>query len=224
MESLGIGLDWRWDFALTVLPQLLPALGITLQATVLGMVLALLLGLGWALLRRSDNRVLTTVSHWIVEFTRSTPLLVQLYFLFFVLPEIGVRFSPMVTGVVALGLHYSAYTAEVYRAGIEHVPRQQWEAAIALNLSRRDTWLRVVLPQALPPIIPALGNYLIAMLKDTPMLAAITVLELLQTAKLIGAEQFRYLEPLTLVGLFFLLISLTASFAVRRLEARFGTL
>ena len=77
MESLGIGLDWRWDFALTVLPQLLPALGITLQATVLGMVLALLLGLGWALLRRSDNRVLTTVSHWIVEFTRSTPLLVQ---------------------------------------------------------------------------------------------------------------------------------------------------
>ena len=224
MDAAGLALDWRWDFALAVLPQLLPALLVTLQATLLGMLLALLLGLLWALLRRSANRVAAITVHWLVEFIRSTPLLVQIYFLFFVLPDAGIRFSPMVTGIVALGIHYSAYTAEVYRSGIEHVARAQWEAAAALNLSRRDTWMRVVLPQAIPPIIPALGNYLIAMLKDSPMLAAITVLELLQTAKLIGAEQFRYLEPLTLVGLLFLLISLTASFAVRRLEARFGTL
>lgn len=217
-------MTWDWAFALEVLPQLIPALGVTLQATLLGMVLALVLGLVWALLRRAALRPLATTVHWSVEFVRSTPLLVQIYFWFFVLPDAGVRFSPLATGILALGLHYSAYTAEVYRAGIEHVPRAQWEAAQALNFSRTHTWRAVILPQAVPPIIPALGNYLIAMIKDTPMLAAITVLELLQTAKLIGAETFRYLEPLTLVGLLFLLISLVSSLLVRRLEARFGSL
>ncbi|GAB4353405.1 MAG: ectoine/hydroxyectoine ABC transporter permease subunit EhuD [Immundisolibacter sp.] len=217
-------MTWDWAFALEVLPQLIPALGVTLQATLLGMVLALVLGLVWALLRRAALRPLATAVHWSVEFIRSTPLLVQIYFWFFVLPDAGVRFSPLATGILALGLHYSAYTAEVYRAGIEHVPRAQWEAAQALNLSPAHTWRAVILPQAVPPIIPALGNYLIAMIKDTPMLAAITVLELLQTAKLIGAETFRYLEPLTLVGLLFLLISLVSSLLVRRLEARFGSL
>jgi polar amino acid transport system permease protein len=158
-----------------------------------------------------------------VEFIRSTPLLVQLYFLFFVLPDTGIRLSALTTGVLALGLHYSAYTAEVYRAGIEGVPREQWEAALALNMKPWHTWFAVILPQALPPVIPAMGNYLVAMFKDTPMLAAITVMELLQTAKLIGAESFRYLEPLTLVGLLFLAISLLSSRLIHALEARFAS-
>jgi polar amino acid transport system permease protein len=158
-----------------------------------------------------------------VEFIRSTPLLVQIYFLFFVLPDFGIRLSPLTTGVLALGLHYSAYTAEVYRAGIEGVPKGQWEAAIALNMKPWRIWHAVILPQALPPVIPAMGNYLVAMFKDTPMLAAITVLELLQTAKLIGAESFRYLEPLTLVGLLFLAISLLSSRLIHTLETRFAS-
>jgi polar amino acid transport system permease protein len=186
------------------------------------MSLALVLGMVWAILRRAHHRILSVAIFWVVEFIRSTPLLVQIYFLFFVLPEAGIRLSPLTTGVLALGLHYSAYTAEVYRAGIEGVPKGQWEAAIALNMKPWHTWRAVILPQALPPVIPALGNYLIAMFKDTPMLASITVLELLQTAKLIGAESFRYLEPLTLVGLLFLAISLLSSRFIRALEIHFG--
>lgn len=213
---------WDWEFALQILPDLLRAFLVTIQATVLGMSLALALGLVWAILRRAHHRMISVPTFWAVEFIRSTPLLVQIYFLFFVLPDAGIRMSPLTTGVLALGLHYSAYTSEVYRAGIEGVPKGQWEAALALNMKPWYTWRAVILPQAIPPVIPALGNYLVAMFKDTPMLAAITVLELLQTAKLIGAETFRYLEPLTLVGLLFLAISLLSSRFIRKLEARFG--
>jgi polar amino acid transport system permease protein len=214
---------WDWGFSLRILPKLLSALVVTVEATVLGMSLALVLGLVWAVLRRSSPPLVAVPARWTVEFIRSTPLLVQIYFLFFVLPDsIGVRFPPLTTGVLALGLHYSTYTSEVYRAGIDAVPKGQWEAAIALNMSPLRTWLAIVLPQAIRPIIPALGNYLVAMFKDTPLLAAITVLELLQTAKVIGAETFRYLEPLTLVGVLFLVLSLLSSRLVRGLEVRFA--
>jgi polar amino acid transport system permease protein len=213
---------WDWDYSIEILPDLFRALGVTIQATLLGMLIALALGLVWAILRRLRNRWIAGTIHWAVEFIRSTPLLVQIYFIFFVLPEWGLTLSPFVAGVAALGLHYSAYTAEVYRAGIEGVPKGQWEAAMALNMGPWLTWRRVVLPQAIPPVIPALGNYFIAMFKDSPMLAAITVMELLQTAKLMGSETFRYLEPLTLVGLLFLAISLVASKGIRNLETRFA--
>src|SRR5690606_13471664 len=96
-----------------------------------------------------------------VEFVRSTPLLIQLYFLYYVLPDYGLSLSPFATGVIALGVHYACYTAEVYRAGIEAVPRGQWEAARALNLSPAATWRHVILPQAVPATLPMLGNYLI---------------------------------------------------------------
>ncbi|GMW03008.1 MAG: ectoine/hydroxyectoine ABC transporter permease subunit EhuD [Candidatus Hydrogenedentota bacterium] len=211
---------WDWDIAFAVLPQLIRALGVTVYATVLGLGAAAMIGLGWTLLRRSRFKWVAWPATVAVEFLRSTPLLVQIYFLFYVLPQSGIRMSPMVTGVLALGFHYSAYLSEVYRAGIEGVPRGQWEAAAALNLTRLDVWRCVILPQALPPVLPALGNYLIAMFKDTPMLSAITVLELLQTAKIFGSETFRYLEPLTLVGGLFLAVSLLASVLVRSVERR----
>lgn len=210
---------WDSSYAWEVLPELLRALGVTLEATFLGFGLALVLGLVWAVMRRSRRRLVRTPVAWLVEFVRSTPLLVQLYFLFYVLPTVGLAASPLLTGILALGLHYSAYTAEVYRAGIDGVPRGQWEAALALNLGGGQTFRRIILPQAIPPIVPALGNRLVAIFKDTPLLAGITVLELLQRAKLLGAETFRYLEPLTLVGLIFLILSLISSRLIRRVEA-----
>lgn len=210
-----------WAFAWSLMPELMDALGITVIATVLGMALAMVLGLFWAVLRRSKNPALYWFSTTVVEFFRSTPLLVQIYFLFYVLPDVGFRLSPLQTGVLALGIHYSAYLAEVYRAGIDSVPRGQWEAATALNLCKFHTFRSIIFPQALPPIIPAMGNYLIAMFKDTPMLSAITVLELLQTAKIIGAETFRYIEPLTLVGMLFLTLSLISARMIRFLEKRY---
>ena len=209
-----------WSFAWEILPTLGSALLITVQATVMGMAVAVSLGLVLAMLRRSRLRIVSLPTAFVIEFIRSTPLLVQMYFLFYVLPLTGAQMSPLVTGVIALGLHYATYCAEVYRAGIEAVPRGQWEAATALNMSRWRTAVGVVLPQAIPPVVPALGNYLVAMFKDTPLLSAITVVELLQQSKMIGSATFRYTEPLTIVGLLFLALSLVAAWGVRGLEAR----
>lgn len=211
-------IDWR--FAWQVLPDLLRGLVVTVEATVLGMLLALALGLVWALVRRSSMRVLPTACDRFVDFVRSTPLLIQLFFFFYALPEAGVSLAPLATGVLVLGLHTSSYTSEIYRSGLEAVPRGQWEAAAALGLSQRTTLVRVILPQAISRIVPALGNRFIALFKDTPLLSAITVLEVLQRARIAGAESFRYLEPFTEVGLLFLIVSLISAWGVHHLESR----
>lgn len=213
---------WDWHYAWNVLPDILRALVTTIKITFAGTGLALVLGLVWALMRRSSILPVRWLAGAIVEFIRDTPLLVQVYFFYFVFPTAGIRFSALVTGILAIGLNYSAYTAEVYRAGIEGVPRTQWEAARALNFTTARTWSNVVLPQAVPAVIPALGNYLIAMFKDTPILSAIGIIEMLNQAKILGSENFRYTEPFTIVGVLFLLISYPSSVLVRQLERRFG--
>ncbi|MCK9485981.1 MAG: ectoine/hydroxyectoine ABC transporter permease subunit EhuD [Dehalococcoidia bacterium] len=213
-------MTWDWEFAWRIMPRLLEGLVTTVQATLLGITLAMVLGLVLAMLRRSEVRAISWPTAWVVEFIRSTPLLVQLYFLYFVGPTFGLTMGALTTGVLGLGLHYATYTSEVYRAGIESVPRGQWEASTALNLSPVTTWGRVVLPQAIPVVIPALGNYLIAMFKDVPLLATITVLDVLGEARAVGAQSFRYLEPYTLAGLLFLAVSIPASILVRQLEVR----
>ena len=211
---------WDWQFAWSILPEILAGLAVTLQAVAWGTLAALALGLVWAIVRRAKHRFIAWPATVIVEAIRSTPLLVQIYFLFYVLPMTGWTLTPLLTGVLALGLHYSCYMSEVYRAGIEAVPKGQWEAALALGLTPVQTYRHVVLPQAIPPIIPALGNYVIAMFKDAPLLSAITVLDILQRAKIIGNESFRYLEPMTIVGVIFLVLSLIAGFFVSFLERR----
>ncbi|MGW7006814.1 ectoine/hydroxyectoine ABC transporter permease subunit EhuD [Streptomyces sp. NPDC054933] len=213
---------WDWSYTGHVLPDLLRGLLVTLEATALGSVLAFALGLVWALALRTPSRWARWPVGTVVEFIRNTPLLVQLFFLFYVLPTAGITFSALTTGVIGLGLHYSTYTAEVYRAGIDGVPTGQWEAATALSLPRRRTWVAVILPQAIRRVVPALGNYVIAMFKDTPMLAAITVLDMLKQAEEAGAESFRYTEPITVVGLLFVLIAYPTSLLIRALERRLG--
>jgi polar amino acid transport system permease protein len=207
-------------FALEILPELLRATLVTIAATLLGSVIALTLGLALALARRSPQKWLARVSGAVIDFIRNTPLLVQIYFVFYVLPNFGLTLPPFWAGSIAIGIHYSTYTSEVYRAGLDGVPKGQWEAAMALGMSPAKRMRLVVIPQAIPPVIPALGNYVIAMFKETPLLSAITVLELLQTAKIIGSETFRYLEPITMVGIIFLLLSLASAVGVRWLEHR----
>ncbi|TLW92011.1 ectoine/hydroxyectoine ABC transporter permease subunit EhuD [Saccharomonospora piscinae] len=214
--------DWDWDYAFEVLPAILDGLLVTLQATVLGSILAYVLGLVLALLRRSRLRVVSGVTWLFVEFVRSTPLLVQLFFLFFVFPQFGVTLSPMVAGVLGLGVHYATYTSEVYRAGIEAVPTGQWEAATALSLPPARTWTAVILPQAVPRVLPALGNYTISMFKETPLLLAIGVLDIVGAAEEEAALNFDYVEPITIAGVLFLLLSYPSSLLVRYLERRFG--
>lgn len=212
---------WDWDFAWEVLPKIVvDGLRITFVATVAGSVLAYSLGLVLALLRRSHIRVVSTVTWAVIEFVRSTPLLVQIFFFFFVLPDFGLKFEPLTTGIIAIGLHYSTYTAEVYRAGIEAVPAGQWEAAVALNLPRRRVWTAVILPQAIPRVLPALGNYTISMLKETPLLLMIGVLDIVGVANQLGSRAFRYVEPITIAGVLFLVLSYSASLLVRWMERR----
>jgi polar amino acid transport system permease protein len=216
-------MTWNTSFALKVLPPIAQGLELTILITLVGTAIAMVLGLLLAVLRRTGPTPVALLARAFVEFVRDTPLLVQLYFLYFViLPAAGLPLSALWTGIIGIGAHYSAYTAEVYRAGIEGVPKGQWEAARALNFSVWQTWTAIILPQAIPKVIPALGNYLIAMFKDTPILSSIGVLEMLEQAQIIGSETFRYLEPMTEVGLLFLLVSYPSSRLVRRLEARYG--
>lgn len=202
---------WDWEFTAEIMPELLRGLRVTIQAVLVGMALAIVLGVVWAICRRSRKRWLSLPAAALVEFVRSTPLLIQLFFIYYVLPDFGLVLPPWLAGIIALGLHYSAYTSEVYRAGLDAIPPGQWLASRALNLSVAQSYRHVILPQAIPPVIPALGNYLIAMFKDAPMLSAITVLEVLATAKNLGNEHFRYLEPLTIAGVMFLVLSLLSA-------------
>ncbi|AZS71997.1 ectoine/hydroxyectoine ABC transporter permease subunit EhuD [Streptomyces lydicus] len=212
--------NWSWSYIWEIMPQILEGLWITVQATFYGSLVSFALGLVWAMALRSRSRWVTWPVSIFVEFIRNTPLLVQLFFLFFVLPGWGLTFSPLTTGVIGLGLHYSTYTSEVYRAGIDGVPPGQWEAATALNLPRRRTWIAVILPQAFRRVVPALGNYVIAMFKDTPLLAGITVADMLFQANSISATTFDYLEPITVVGILFVVISYPTSLLLRALERR----
>ncbi|MFQ6024222.1 MAG: ectoine/hydroxyectoine ABC transporter permease subunit EhuD [Acidiferrobacterales bacterium] len=214
-------MDWDWAFVVKILPTLWEGVVITIQATLLGSLLAMLIGLIFAIIRRSRRKLISRPVGFFLDFVRGTPLLVQLYFLFYILPDIGLVLSPLVAGVIGLGLHYGTYTAEVYRAGIDNIPKGQWEAAKAINLSARDTWVHVIIPQAVPPMIPALANYFVAMFKETPLLSAITVLELMNQARSVANFHYRYAEPMTLVGVFFLAISIPAVIGLRYLERRF---
>lgn len=209
---------WDWNYAWEVLPILAEASLVTIQVTVLGFALALVLGMVLAVGRMAGPKWLRLAVGGVVEFIRSTPLLIQIFFLYYVMPEFGLTLSAMLTGVLALGLHYGAYCSEVYRAGLENVPKGQWEASVALNLSPWTTFKDVILPQAIPPVVPALGNYLVALFKETPLLSVIAVMELMQTAKILGSESFQYTEPITLVGLFFLAFSLISAALIRQLE------
>lgn len=212
---------WSWEFALDTIPELLKHFAkFTLVATVLGSTLAAIIGLFFAVIRRARIPVLAQLVTAFVEFIRSTPLLIHLLFLFYGLPSFGITLEPMTAGVIGLGVHYACYYAEGYRAGIESVPAGQWEASTALHLSSAITWRRVVLPQAVRNVLPALGNYVISMFKETPFLLVITVPELVLTAKTLGGNNASYVEPLTIAAVIFLAASYPTALLVRKLERR----
>lgn len=216
------GIAWDtssgWAFAASILPILLIGMWVTIQATVLGFFIALVVGLVWAALKAAPLKVISWPAAVVTEFLRDTPLLIQLFFLYYVLPEFGLTLPAFMTGALALGLQYSAYTSEVYRAGIEAVAKGQHEAARALNLSGGRTFTHIVLPQAIPRIIPAMGNYLVSIMKDVPLLSVVTVLEMLNVARIIGDRTFNYLVPLSMVGALYLIMTLVASAGVRLLD------
>jgi polar amino acid transport system permease protein len=218
---------FSWDtghgelaFAASILPMLLIGMLVTIEASIAGFFIALGLGLVLAVLKSAPSRLISWPATLVAEFFRDTPLLVQLFFLYYVLPEYGIVLPAFLTGALALGVQYSAYTAEVYRAGIEAVPRGQHEAAKSLTLSATRTFTHVILPQAVPRIVPALGNYLVSIMKDVPVLSVVTVLEMLNVARIIGDQTFDYLVPLSMVGGIYLVLTLLASAIVRFIDLR----
>lgn len=214
------GTNWDWDFFWALVPDMLKGLFVTARATIFGFTVAIVLGFFLALGRRSSIRLLSWPVTLLIEFIRSTPLLIQLFFIFYALPALGVRLSPLQALVIGLGVHYATYCSEAYRAGINSVPKGQWEASTALNLGPATKWTQVVLPQAVPNVLPALGNFLVAAFKDAPLGFAIQVTGLMFFATTIRSRTFHAVEPFTLIGIGFLLVSLPAAWLVRRLEKR----
>ncbi|WP_030970924.1 MULTISPECIES: ectoine/hydroxyectoine ABC transporter permease subunit EhuD [unclassified Streptomyces] len=207
-----------WNAARDALPLVLEGFRVTLLATALGTLVAAVLGLAIAVAGRAPSRFVTVPVRAVMEFIRSTPLLVQLVGA----AALFTAVEPLTIGIVVLGVHYAAYTSEVYRAGIDGVPKGQWEACRALSLTPRRTWQAVILPQAVRNVLPALGNYAISMFKETPFLAVITVQEMVFEARKYGADHFAYTEAFTLAGLVFLVASYPTSLLMRKLEKRLG--
>lgn len=215
-------MNWNWDFTREIIPALLSGLQLTLYATLLASLLSMVLGLIWAIARRSPIRILRAGISWFTEFIRGTPLLIQLLFIFLVLPSLGISLDPLTAGILGLGLNYSAYTMEIYRAGIDSIPKGQWEAAHVLSLPKGAVWLRVILPQAVPRVVPALGNTVIAMFKETALLSVITVQEVMTVAQGLGATTYSYTEPLLLTAGLYLILGYSSSLIIRALERRFN--
>jgi polar amino acid transport system permease protein len=211
---------WDWAYAIEIFPELLDAFRVTIFVTLVSSGLSVLGGLFLALVRRVGPPLIAVPTAWFVEFVRGTPPFVQLLFMYFAMPSLGVMMSPMLIGIVVLSIHYSTYTSEVYRAGIESIDQGQWDAGRALNCRPFAQWRYVILPQVVPRIIPALGSYTILMFKDTPLLAVITVGEVLQRAEEVASLSYRYTEPLTIVGILFLVVSYLSSLILRLWERR----
>ena len=210
--------EWRWDFAIEILPQMLLATLNTILAAGIGYAIAAIVGLLFLLGQRTPIKVVNMINREIVEFIRSTPLLIQLFFVYFVLPQFGITLSAWVCGMITIGLHFGTYLSEVYRGALEGVPKTQWEACRALNFSTFYTYRKIVLPQAFPIAIPGMGNYLVGIFKDTPLLSTIGVAELFHAATAVGGYHYRYLEPYTIVGLIFLTLSIPAVMWIRKIE------
>lgn len=192
-----------WQYADTFLA----ATWLTLQVTLLAFMLALVLGLLAALAKSATFAPLRWLSHSYVEFIRNTPVLLQIFIVFFGLPSLGITMSAFTAGVLALGINVGAYLAEVFRAGIQSVPKGQLEAAWILGISRRQRFLNVVMPQAARAVWPAIINNLIQLLLGTSLLSAIALPELTGTATVINARTLLYIQTFSVVALVYLFLS-----------------
>lgn len=219
IEIKTIALDW--EFIQTYTPFIFRGLGLTILLSILSILLSVVLAVLGALGRLSKSPVAYALASFYVSLIRGTPLLLQLFFFFLALPQLGITLTGLWAGVLALGLNYGAYNTEIVRAGIQSVGVGQREAAIALGMTQSQIMRRIVLPQAMRLVIPPLGNQFIAMLKDTSLVATTGfVWELLWRAQKVGRANFRSLEALLIAAVFYWLITILFSLIQDRIEAR----
>ena len=204
------------------LPILLQGVGLTIVVTLGSLILSTILGLVWALLRVSGVRALAGLSAGLINLIRGIPIIVLLFYLYFVMPDFGIALTALQAAILGLGLAYSAYQAENFRAGIEAIDKGQIEAAQAIGMGWWLTMRRVVLPQAVRIVLPPYGNTMIMMLKDSSQASTITVAELALQGKLIASSTFKNTSVFTLVALMYLTMSIPLILLVRHFEKRAG--
>jgi len=215
-QTDNIDTEWMAEWA----PFILGGTYLTIVVCVLSIVLATVLALIGALGRMSRNAIVYSVASLYVSLVRGTPLLVQIFFIFFALPQVGIIIDPIPAGVLALGFNYGAYMTEIFRAGIQAVPRGQREAAQALGMPENLVMRRIVLPQATRIVIPAIGNEFIAMIKDSALVSTISVQELLWRAGTAGRPTLHTLQAFLIAALIYWILTILFSFFQGRLERR----
>ena len=204
-------------------PDLLDGLRLTVLLTFASMALAMLLGLLLALARlRPRQSLIYWASTIFVELIRGSPLLLQLFYIYYVFPFIGIRMPSIMSGILGLMINYGAYLSEVFRAGILAVEKGQWEAAEAIGLRHWLILRLVVLPQAIRIVLPPVGNYFISLFKDTALVSTISIGELIFRGQLIAADTFKYLQVYTIIFFIYVAISIPASLGVKALERHFA--
>jgi polar amino acid transport system permease protein len=208
--------------AVEFMPILLLGVRNTIVVTIGSLLLSTVLGLMWALMRVSGIRALSAVAIVVVNVIRGIPIIVQLFYIYFVLPDFGVTLTALQAAIIGLGIAYSAYQSENFRAGIEAIDRGQLEAAHSIGMGWTMTMRRVVLPQAVRIMLPPYGNIMIMMLKDSSQASTITVGELALQGKLIASSTFKNTTVFTLVAALYLVMSVPLMVLVGWLERRFG--
>lgn len=210
------------DRAGDYLPLLLNGVWLTLVVTFFSVILSTVLGFVWAIMSWTRNPVLSGLSRTFITVIRGIPIIVQLFYMYFVMPEIGLDLTALQAGIFGLGIAYSAYQAENFRAGIEAIDKGQIEAAMSIGMSDAMIMRRVILPQAIRIVMPPFGNTIIMMLKDSSLVSTITVAELTRQGQLIAASTFDNMTVFTLVALIYLALSLPLTFLTRHLEKRYS--
>ncbi|KRQ88467.1 amino acid ABC transporter permease [Bradyrhizobium valentinum] len=211
-----------WRDTVEFLPILMSGVALTIIVTIGSLLLSTTLGLVWALMRVSGIGVLTGFSAGLINVIRGIPIIVLLFYLYFVMPELGLTLTALQAAILGLGIAYSAYQAENFRAGIEAIDKGQIEAAQAIGMGWWQTMRRVVLPQAVKIVLPPYGNIMIMMLKDSSQASTITVAELALQGKLIASSTFKNTSVFTLVALMYLTMSIPLILLVRHFEKRAG--
>ncbi|TWH01190.1 polar amino acid transport system permease protein [Mesorhizobium sp. J18] len=205
------------------LPILIDGVVITVSLTIAALVISTVLGLVWALMRYSGIGALVLISKTIVNTVRGIPILVQLFYIYFVLPELGIELTAFQAGAIGLGIAYSCYMAENFRAGLEAIEKGQIEAAQSIGMKWPLMMRRVILPQAIRTVLPPYGNTMIMLLKDTSQASVITVAELTMKGKLVASSTFDNMTVYTFVALLYLALSVPLILLAGYLERRFGT-
>jgi polar amino acid transport system substrate-binding protein len=204
----------------TFFPMLLKGAGVTIFISVISMAVAITLGLVLTLARLYGGRVISTFATWYIEIYRGTPLLIQLYILYYGLPNIGISLTPLMAAFIGLGMNYAAYEAELYRAGISAVPKGQMEAALSLGMPQPIAVQRIILPQAFRVALPGVTNDFIALFKDSSLVSIIAMVELTKTYTILAASTLRFFELGLIVAILYFAMSYPLSLLARRLEKR----